>query len=79
MHELDGLNLDAWTSVSARPPARAELLRAAMDQAPVSEVLVSHLLKSNCLVTGQPDWGSVRIDLSLGPQIDQGGLLRNTS
>jgi 7-cyano-7-deazaguanine reductase len=27
----------------------------------VTEVLTSNLLKSNCLVTGQPDWGSVQI------------------
>ncbi|CAK8737670.1 NADPH-dependent 7-cyano-7-deazaguanine reductase [Sodalis praecaptivus] len=27
----------------------------------VSETLVSHLLKSNCLITHQPDWGSVQI------------------
>ena len=27
----------------------------------VSETLYSHLLKSNCLVTGQPDWGSLTI------------------
>ena len=38
-------------------------------------MLTSNLLKSNCLVTGQPDWGSVQIRYS-GPQIDQGGLLR---
>jgi len=41
----------------------------------VEEALVSHLLKSNCPVTGQPDWGSVQIRYS-GPQIDQGQLLR---
>ena len=41
----------------------------------VSEQLVSHLLKSNCLVTGQPDWGSVYIDYT-GPQIDRATLLR---
>jgi 7-cyano-7-deazaguanine reductase len=38
-------------------------------------VLTSNLLKSNCLVTGQPDWGSVQISYS-GPQIDQEGLLQ---
>ncbi|EBW8988663.1 NADPH-dependent 7-cyano-7-deazaguanine reductase QueF, partial [Salmonella enterica subsp. enterica serovar Enteritidis] len=27
----------------------------------VEETLVSHLLKSNCLITHQPDWGSVQI------------------
>ncbi|WP_320823597.1 NADPH-dependent 7-cyano-7-deazaguanine reductase QueF [Reinekea sp.] len=41
----------------------------------VTERLVSHLLKSNCLVTGQPDWGSVYIDYR-GPQIDRASLLR---
>ncbi|RKF18108.1 NADPH-dependent 7-cyano-7-deazaguanine reductase QueF [Alginatibacterium sediminis] len=41
----------------------------------VSEQLYSHLLKSNCLVTNQPDWGSVSIDY-VGPKIDQEQLLR---
>lgn len=41
----------------------------------VSEILVSHLLKSNCLVTGQPDWGSVQIEYT-GNKIDHEGLLR---
>jgi len=42
---------------------------------PVAETLVSHLLKSNCPVTGQPDWASVIIDYR-GPAIDHAGLLR---
>ena len=41
----------------------------------VFEQLVSHLLRSNCPVTGQPDWGSLYLDYR-GPQIDQAGLLR---
>ena len=41
----------------------------------VEESLTSNLLKSNCLVTGQPDWGSVYIKYS-GPKIDKEGLLR---
>lgn len=41
----------------------------------VSERLCSHLLKSNCPVTGQPDWATVMIDYT-GPRIDHGGLLR---
>jgi 7-cyano-7-deazaguanine reductase len=41
----------------------------------VSETLTSDLLKSNCLVTGQPDWGSVMIHY-LGARIDREGLLR---
>jgi len=41
----------------------------------VSEILHSHLLKSNCLVTNQPDWGSVLIEYR-GPRIDRDALLR---
>ena len=41
----------------------------------VSESLCSDLLKSNCLVTGQPDWGSVRIEY-YGPKMDRDGLLK---
>ena len=36
---------------------------------------MSNLLKSNCPVTGQPDWGSVQIRY-VGPPIDHAGLLR---
>ncbi len=39
------------------------------------DTLVSHLLKSNCLVTGQPDWGTVYIRYA-GAPIDRAGLLR---
>jgi len=41
----------------------------------VSESLTSHLLKSNCLVTGQPDWGSLLISYT-GPKIEETGLLK---
>ncbi|WP_264290185.1 NADPH-dependent 7-cyano-7-deazaguanine reductase QueF [Duffyella gerundensis] len=41
----------------------------------VEESLVSHLLKSNCLITNQPDWGSVMIRYR-GPRIDREALLR---
>ena len=41
----------------------------------IEETVHSHLLKSNCLATGQPDWGSVFIKYA-GNQIDHEGLLR---
>ncbi|MGM0769812.1 MAG: NADPH-dependent 7-cyano-7-deazaguanine reductase QueF [Pseudomonadota bacterium] len=41
----------------------------------VSESLCSHLLKSNCPVTGQPDWATVMIRYT-GPKINRQGLLR---
>ncbi|TGG95877.1 NADPH-dependent 7-cyano-7-deazaguanine reductase QueF [Natronospirillum operosum] len=37
--------------------------------------LYSHLLRSNCPVTGQPDWGSVVIDYA-GPALDLVSVLR---
>lgn len=75
VHELDGLSLDRLDIDCDRYTPAPELLTAAFDEQPVDEVLTSNLLKSNCLVTGQPDWGSIQIRYS-GPQIDQGGLLR---
>ena len=75
VHELDGLNLDRLDIECTRYTPAPDVLTAAFDEAPVSEVFTSNLLKSNCLVTGQPDWGSVRISYE-GSQIDQGGLLQ---
>lgn len=52
------------------------LLEAAADpQQIVVESLHSHLLKSNCLVTNQPDWGSVLIRYR-GGKLDREALLR---
>ncbi len=75
VHELDGLNLDRLDIECSHYAPAPELLSASLGEPPVSETLTSNLLKSNCLVTGQPDWASVQIAYS-GPQIDQGGLLR---
>ena len=75
IHELDGLNLDRMDIECTRYLPAPELLQSESEQAPVTETLVSHLLKSNCLVTGQPDWGSVQITYT-GAQIDQAGLLQ---
>ena len=75
MGELDGLLLDRLDiEVDQYDPAPS-LLKANADEAPVEETLVSHLLKSNCLVTNQPDWASVQIRY-VGHPIDQEGLLR---
>ena len=75
VHELDGLNLDRLDLECSHYQPAPELLTAQSNEAPVTETLTSQLLKSNCLVTGQPDWGSVRISYT-GPQIDQAGLLQ---
>lgn len=53
----------------------ADYLENAASGKVVDETLVSHLLKSNCLITHQPDWGSVQIQYR-GPKIDREKLLR---
>ncbi len=73
--EMDGLSLDRLDLDCSHYQPAPELLCAASNEAPVTETLYSNLLKSNCLVTGQPDWGSVSISYS-GAQIDQAGLLQ---
>ena len=78
VYELDGLNLDRLDVECSRYTPAPDLLRTrtpAENEGPVTEVLVSNLLKSNCLVTGQPDWASVQISYT-GAQIEQEGLLQ---
>ncbi len=52
-----------------------ELLLNITSSEVVSEALNSHLLKSNCLITGQPDWGSIEISYS-GKKINREALLK---
>lgn len=75
MGELEGLLLDRLDIEINEYLPNPVLLKANHDEAVVEETLVSHLLKSNCLVTGQPDWGSVQIRY-VGAQIDQERLLQ---
>lgn len=75
LHELDGLDLDRLDVECTRYTPAPDLLRVLADEAPVTEVLTSKLLKSNCPVTGQPDWGSVQVSYS-GAPIEQEGLLQ---
>jgi len=67
-----GLLLDTLTPSIRHYQPHPELLTCT--DAPDQETLVSHLLKSNCPITGQPDWASLIIDYS-GPRIDHEGLL----
>jgi 7-cyano-7-deazaguanine reductase len=67
---LDGLEID----VDLYTPEPA-LLSADTSRAPVTETLYSHLLKSNCLVTGQPDWAMLVVRYT-GAPIYREGLLR---
>ncbi len=52
-----------------------DCLHADVQAEEIEETLCSHLLKSNCLVTGQPDWGSVVVRYQ-GAPIDHAALLR---
>ncbi len=74
--ELDGHLLDVQDiAIDHYGPPRPDFLHANVDVQPVQQTLVSHLLRSNCPVTGQPDWGSVQIAYR-GAPIDHAGLLR---
>ena len=75
MGELSGLLLDRLDIEVVDHQPDPTLLSAAQDQAPIEQSLLSHLLKSNCPVTNQPDWGSVQIHY-VGAPIDQEGLLK---
>ncbi len=66
---IDALDID----IDCYGPPRPDFLRAGGDA--IDERLVSRLLKSNCPVTGQPDWATVEISYR-GPRIDRAGLLR---
>jgi 7-cyano-7-deazaguanine reductase len=71
---LQGCSIDDRSlAIEHYGPPQAALL--AVHDEVVEECLVSDLLKSNCPVTGQPDWASVQIRYR-GPRLDRAGLLR---
>ncbi|GHC03563.1 NADPH-dependent 7-cyano-7-deazaguanine reductase QueF [Thermomonas carbonis] len=67
---IDGLDI----AIDAYDAPDAALLVADAAEV-VEETLASALLKSNCPVTGQPDWADVTLRYR-GPRIDRAGLLR---
>jgi 7-cyano-7-deazaguanine reductase len=72
---LEGSSIDVLDiEIDHYGPPDAGLL-GVLPGAEVEEALVSDLLKSNCPVTGQPDWASLRIGYR-GRRIDPAGLLR---
>ncbi|MCJ1881181.1 NADPH-dependent 7-cyano-7-deazaguanine reductase QueF [Pseudomonas nitroreducens] len=64
---------DLDVAVESYDHPRPELL-SCDDTRRVDEVLYSHLLKSNCPVTGQPDWGTLVVEYA-GPALDAASLL----
>jgi 7-cyano-7-deazaguanine reductase len=76
MQEMGGVLLDRLDiEIDPRIPADPSLLDVNEDFGPIEQCLVSHLLKSNCPVTGQPDWASVQIRYQGRPILEE-GLLR---
>jgi 7-cyano-7-deazaguanine reductase len=74
MASLPGQCIDALDiNIEDYSHPRPELLRCDPSRV-VSEALHSHLLKSNCPVTGQPDWGSVVVQYQ-GPALAADSLL----
>ncbi|MGF1764702.1 NADPH-dependent 7-cyano-7-deazaguanine reductase QueF [Aliivibrio kagoshimensis] len=86
LHSVDDISGQTITNLSGRCIDEQDieidgyefdptLLADSTGEEKVTESLHSHLLKSNCLITNQPDWGSVEIRYT-GHQIDQEKLLR---
>ncbi|RUO74081.1 preQ(1) synthase [Pseudidiomarina sediminum] len=72
--QFSGHSIDATDVAISTYDYAPELLQHAGHER-VTEVLYSDLLKSNCLITNQPDWGSVYIHYQ-GRAIDRAALLR---
>ena len=71
---LPGTCIDDLDIAIDRYQPDAGILRCVAAAPTVSETLTSELLKSNCPVTGQPDWGSVQISYT-GHAIDHESML----
>lgn len=75
--EPQGICIDQQSVFIDHYQPNSDLLQLSTVEAdkPVEETLYSHLLKSNCPVTNQPDWASVYIRYR-GSKIDPSGLLK---
>ncbi|WP_295467097.1 NADPH-dependent 7-cyano-7-deazaguanine reductase QueF [uncultured Pseudomonas sp.] len=85
------LSLDDWAARGIQRPAgqciddlditvdryaEPQVQTLAVGEARNSQRFFSHLLKSNCPVTGQPDWGTVVVEYEAGLALDPASLLR---
>jgi 7-cyano-7-deazaguanine reductase len=74
--ELEGTSIDVpGVAIDDYGPPDPGHLRVAAGETSPGESLVTHLFRSNCPVTGQPDWASVQVRYA-GPRIDRSALLR---
>jgi 7-cyano-7-deazaguanine reductase len=72
---LNGINIDELDIEIDNYDFNNQLLQLDAANIKVTEELNSHLLKSNCLITSQPDWASIVISYT-GLKIDPESLLR---
>ncbi|MFZ4061740.1 MAG: NADPH-dependent 7-cyano-7-deazaguanine reductase QueF [Polynucleobacter sp.] len=76
IQEMSGVLMDRLDiEIDPSLPADPNLLQVNESFGLIEQCLVSHLLKSNCPVTGQPDWASVQIRYQGRPILEE-GLLR---
>ncbi|MDO9519763.1 MAG: NADPH-dependent 7-cyano-7-deazaguanine reductase QueF [Pseudohongiella sp.] len=77
MHTADTVAAELLDTIVITDPVfipDASLLKCS-NSAIVRKTLVSHLFRSNCPITAQPDWGSIVVSYE-GPEIDRESLLR---
>ncbi|WP_226702402.1 NADPH-dependent 7-cyano-7-deazaguanine reductase QueF [Microbulbifer elongatus] len=74
VHTPSGICVDKLDIQARIYQPDAGLLKLEDGGAIVQETLYSHLLRSNCPVTGQPDWATVSIEYR-GPALDRASLL----
>ncbi len=75
MGQIEGENIDDLDVEIDHYTPQPAVLRCIESADTVYETLVSHLLKSNCPQTGQPDWGTVQITYT-GKKIAPESLLK---
>ena len=73
--QFSGQSLDDLDVTIADYSVNSDLLKLSSGNEYVEETLFSDLLKSNCLITNQPDWASVQITYK-GRKIDHESLLK---
>lgn len=73
--QMPGRCLDDLDVLITRYEHAPDLLQLAGSEVQVRETLHTHLFRSLCPVTGQPDWASISVDY-VGPAIDESSLLQ---
>jgi 7-cyano-7-deazaguanine reductase len=73
IEEMDGESVDGLDVEIREYRPNPDCLATGLS--PAEETLVSNLLKTNCPLTGQPDWASIQIRYR-GPRIDREGFLK---